>query len=537
MALFTLVGVVVLAAACSKCDDAKPVASGAASGLLRHLPVSAEAVAVVPDLGVLGDRITLLQSRKLATFVAQLQGFPDANAFVNALMQQVGVDLRSRDALKKIGIEPDRGLGVALLEGDVAYAVVAVSDARAFGEALQTLSRNRLGAGTVNRSTVDGREHVFFSRGVQKEPQPALAYLIVDGFALVSAGPGAARLPELAKLPAAQSVAEAQSVKDSLSRLPKERDVWVHVPASVTSARKPPLVGFTAVMHLSKDALRIVADAPWQDSAQTLEALKAQKVEVDLSVLPQDAFAVARYAGSPESLQAVWPLLAGPHLQRAFAQAKVDVQQEVLAQLKPGIVASLSVAPDIPLGAGMPELDVRRTNPFRYVQLVATATAKDPAKVAPLLSRMPEIAPRFGAQISALEREGQTLYTTKYARGEGVHFAGLGDGRVVFASPLPRMEQTLTRLKAAEGGQGPLTDAPLRSFLAEHAVSVVVDLDKLRSSVKALPQEAWGIGGFAIKASAIRWLDATDDLRAVTIGVSGREKTVQTELALRFTAQ
>jgi hypothetical protein len=64
---------------------------------------------------------------------------------------------------------------------------------------------------------------------------------------------------------------------------------------------------------------------------------------------------------------------------------------------------------------------------------------------------------------------------------------------------------------------------------------VLLDLRRFSDAVKALPSSAWGIGGFAIKATAVRWLDATDDLRALTMSLSRKDKALQAELSLRLT--
>ena len=50
------------------------------------------------------------------------------------------------------------------------------------------------------------------------------------------------------------------------------------------------------------------------------------------------------------------------------------------------------------------------------------------------------------------------------------------------------------------------------------ALTLVVDLQKLAAAVRQLPSSAWGIGGFAIKGTTLRWLDATNDLEAITAG-------------------
>jgi hypothetical protein len=149
---------------------------------------------------------------------------------------------------------------------------------------------------------------------------------------------------------------------------------------------------------------------------------------------------------------------------------------------------------------------------------------------------MPEVAPKFGARIQPVEKNGRTLFVTRYAQGEGVHFVEAQDGRVVLASPLDRLERTIARL--ADGAGPPLlADAELREALSADALAAALDLNQLRAEVKALPQDAWGIGGFAIKGSVVRWLDATDDLRAITLGVSRKEKALQAEIALRFTGK
>ena len=53
-------------------------------------------------------------------------------------------------------------------------------------------------------------------------------------------------------------------------------------------------------------------------------------------------------------------------------------------------------------------------------------------------------------------------------------------------------------------------------------------------AIRNLPTSAWGIGGFAIKATTLRWLDAMDDLRAVTAVAYAKDGAVQLEVDLRF---
>ena len=53
---------------------------------------------------------------------------------------------------------------------------------------------------------------------------------------------------------------------------------------------------------------------------------------------------------------------------------------------------------------------------------------------------------------------------------------------------------------------------------------------------KVLPHRghAAELGGFAIKATTLRWLEGIGDLRAITVGSNRKDKAVQTEITLRF---
>jgi hypothetical protein len=91
---------------------------------------------------------------------------------------------------------------------------------------------------------------------------------------------------------------------------------------------------------------------------------------------------------------------------------------------------------------------------------------------------------------------------------------------------------------AADGkGPGPVTDPELKKVLNQKAAAVVVDLRKLAGQIQSLPSEAWGVGGFAIKASTLRWLDATDDLVAFTLSAEAKGQFVQGELTLSLQPQ
>ena len=524
--------VLVVFAGCSRCgkDAAGPATSPA--GVSRYLPRTAQAAVVIDDLGTLGEKLARFQNLKVASFLAQLQNFPSAERYVSAVMRQVGVDLRSRKALEDAGIDPKRGAGAAFLGGTQAVSVLGVKDADKLKATFATFARSRLGASEEKETKSDAGRLITFSRPGSAEPALGLLFLKHD-LVLLSAGASVSRLPELAALSEENSLAKEPVLEASLQRLKGDRDFHVWLPGGTGLLPAGTVQGITFTGHIEERAVTVRADAPWPDSKASLAALDPKGDESLAGWLPQDAFFVARYRGDPAQLDGAWPYLVGGQVTRAVQQAGFNMKTEVLDNLKPGMVMALSLAPNVNLGSGLPELDLRRTNPFRFVNLVVLAQTQDAAKAQASLDKVPALAPGFGAKVEAVDLNGQKAYLTSYRAGEGAHFALTKEGRLVLAAPRSRLESSLAAL-AQPAGPGPVSE-DLKSVGKDAAVVVLLDLRRLSDAVKALPSAAWGIGGFAIKATTVRWLDATDDLRAVTMSLSRKDKALQAEISLRLT--
>ncbi|NTX59252.1 hypothetical protein HUA74_01120 [Myxococcus sp. CA051A] len=522
-------------AGCSRCGkDEGPVAP-TASGPARYLPRDAQASVVIHDLGALGEKLARFQNLKVASFAAQLQSFSSAEGYVNAVMRQVGVDLRSRQALEAAGLAPELGAGAAFLGDGRAISVVGVRDAEKLEATFAGFARTRLGASEKKEESGVGGKLVTFNR--PGHPAAALGLLFISGgkFALLGAGPSVASLRPLASQAEERSLAKEPVLAASLQRLPSKRDFHVFIPGGAGLLLPAGTVqGLTLTGLVDDRAVTVHADAPWPDTKESLAALDPVKDAADLrGFLPPDSFFVARFRGDPSQLDGVWPYLVGDYLTRAVQKSGLDVKAEVLDNFKPGTVLGLSLSPKVQLGSGMPALDLRRTNPFRFVNLVALSELEDATRTQALLEKLPQISSDFGAKVEASDLKGQRVYLTSYRAGEGAHFALGPNGKLLVASPQSQLEASLTAL-AAKAGEGPLT-SDLKDVGQDAAFSAVLDLRRLADSVKNLPSEAWGIGGFAIKATTVRWLEATDDLRAVTLSVSRKERALQAEMSLRLT--
>ena len=505
----------IAAASCGKCTRSSTTAS---TGVERVLPKGAVGVVVIPSLAAAGQKLRILEALKVTAFAAQLRGFDDGKGFADALISELGIDVRSTEALEKAGVDGAGSAAVAALVTGHGYLALPVKDATKFHNTIQTLAARRLGATTPGEKKFGDLTVKTFSTG----EKPQLGYVLSNGYALITDGAGIEKLAGLAAMTESDSMSADKAYAAEVDKLPKDRDVVVYLPGGTPLLAQAPFTAVTGSISLTPAGLSVLANASWKGDAAQLAALEPQTSKSLLGYLPSDAFLVARYSGEPSRLAPWASQVLGPFLNRAFDENGFDWKAEVLDQVQPGVVAALSLSEAPPIARGMPTLDLRQTNPFTYAHLSGVASSKTPAQVLPALEKIAALAPKFGAEMSVRERaDGQKAVITTYAQGEGVHFAPKGE-LVFFASPVQRLDALVKSNGAGTVGEG----------LGNEALNVVVDLNKLASSVRALPESAWGLGGFAIKATTVRWLDATDDLKRITVSVGAKERVVQAKVVL-----
>lgn len=510
--------VAVFAVGCAKCGKS-PVAK--ATPVERVIPRGAVAAVMVPSVGTFGQKLKIVEALKVSGFVAQLQGFNDGKAFGDALVAELGIDVRSADALAKGGIDGSRGAAFAVLATSHMYLALPVNDEARFHEAFAALVLRRLGAAVEGELKAGELSVKTFSA---RAGEPARAgYVVAKGYALITDASGIGQLAGLASLTESDALSGDRDYVLRLREMPSERDVVAWVPLGSPALFRGPVSAAIGAATLTTSGLAVVVDASWKDDGTRFAALNAEKGDDNLGYLPRDAFLVTRFNGDPAKLHPWVKQLFGPYLARAFDQGNFDVKSEVLEQLKPGAVVSLSLSEKPPMGSGMPALDIRQTNPFSFAHLSGVAQVKSPEVIVPTFEKLIAVAPKFGAQMELRTRDdGQQAILTTYSAGEGVHFAPKGD-RLFFASPVQRLDA----LVKSDGKAG----SPVAG-LTDDAASLVVDLRKLATSVRELPDSAWGLGGFAMKATTVRWLDATNDLKSIAVSASVKEKVVRVNARL-----
>ncbi len=501
-----------LAVSCGKCSKPSTTA-----GVERVLPRGAVGVLIVPSLASAGQKLRILEALKVTAFAAQLKGFDDGKGLADALVSELGVDFRSADALEKAGLDGTRPAAFAALATGHGYLALPVKDAASFQATLKKLAALRLGASTAGEQKFGELTVKTFSGG----GSPRLGYVLAHDFALLTDASGIEKLAGLAAMTESDSLLADKTYAAELEKLPGERDLVVYLPQGTPVLAQAPFTAVTGAVSLTTEGLTVLANASWKGDPSQLGAFEAQPVKSLTGYLPADAFLVARYTGDPSKLGTWTRELLGGSLSRAFDESGFDVRTQVLDQLQPGAVASLSLSERPPMDKGMPSLDLRQTNPFTYAHLSGVAASKTPAAIVPTLEKIATLAPKFGAEMTMRERpDGQKALITTYAQGEGVHFAPKG-ALVFFASPVQRLDALVK-----SDGSGSVTG------LGDEAIAVSIDLNKLAASVRALPESAWGLGGFAIKATTVRWLDATDDLKRITLTLGAKDKVVQAKVVL-----
>lgn len=520
-----LVTLLAFSFSCSKCGGGGGGAAvSGATGVERVIPRGAVGAVIVPSLDNLGAKLTLIQGLKVTSFIGQLQGFESGKQFGDALVGQLGLDVRSHEALEAAGVDGSRSAGVAMLVSGYPYLALPVKDEAKFNAALEKLAKQRLGTTLSKDVKVEGSTVTIKTFLVKEGDEPRVGYVVSNGFALIANGGGVAKLTAVASLTENDSLFADKGFTSEKEKLPKGSDLIVYLPNGTPALVHAPVGMAVASVTLTPSELTVLVNATAKPNAIDLAALTPQPGGKDLlGYLPRDAFVVARYQGDPSKLGAVTKLAMGPHLRKAFDEAGFDVESEALAQMLPGVVLALSLSERPPMDRGLPELDLRQTNPFTYAHLSGAAAAKNKDAVLPALEKVAFLAPKFGAHMELRTRaDGQKAMITTYSAGEGVHFAPK-DELLFFASPVQRLDALV---KSDGKGGSPV------SPLGDEALSVAIDLTRLSASVRALPESAWGLGGFAIKATTVRWLDATDDLKGISFSLGAKEQRVQAKVQL-----
>ncbi|HEY3449145.1 MAG TPA: hypothetical protein VGK67_22500 [Myxococcales bacterium] len=497
---------------------------------LEMLPDRCQAVIVVPDPGRLGEHLSVLPRLKVADLLASLQNYPSAEALLGDLAKQAGYDPRSRESMRQGGIDPSRPIVGYLSEQAVPLALIPVTDQAKFEERFAKSAAARLGDRKPVTEKVGQDRTLTVVTGPGPNPQ-LVAWAFVGGYALLTQSQaGLALLKTALAQPTQGSLAKDTRFAATRTRL-ADRDLFAFSCLDALPLQKQVFMpyGTTFAASLSERELRLSFELPLNDEWNERLKSLATPAGADLvAAMGPEAFLVGRLGGDPALLEPLVNRMMPAVFQRAFREGGVDVVADILKNLKPGIAGALSLAPTARL-SGVPELDVRRTNPFDYLQLAVVGRTSDSARAAKTLGSMAEVAPRFGSTMESTEIGGAKVFVTRYHLGEGASLALDGD-KILVTGGTGQMQAQLDRLRSPTPKDP--ADPQAARALKEDAFALWLDVSRLTAGVRTLPDSAYGIGGWAIKAAVSRWLEAIDEITGLRASGRLADKTLSAELAL-----
>jgi hypothetical protein len=236
-----------------------------------------------------------------------------------------------------------------------------------------------------------------------------------------------------------------------------------------------------------------------------------------LGNLPPETFLAARLGGDPAELRAVVDALLPRGIAVRLERAGLALDRDVLDHLRGAPVLGIGLLPMPDLSGGLPgaESRISNFNPFRLVTVSLFARVRDPAAARAVLERLAAEGGRFEMEVATREEAGEQVYTASYAAGEGMTWGLVGDV-LVAAGSADAFAAARARLAGGAPAWAP-ADPAAAAALARSGASVHLDLPKLAAAVKAIPESAFGVGGFQIKDSLDNWTDLVSDVKGATL--------------------
>lgn len=518
-----------LAAGCGRCGSRAP----AAVPPERYLPADAPAALLLPRLGEAASQAGGLLGTALAIPAAAGLAEP-----VAALKAQLGFDPLDPAGLASAGLAPERGAAAAALPGGGAVLALPVADAARLDATLARLARDRLGASVRDEARERTAVAVTFRAGPDRPA--ALCYAVAGDTALLAAGPaGPAAVAAALSLPEAGSLAASPAFAAARAALGDGHAALLFAPPSPRLAAELPPARDGGALGLRAGPaglwLRAVLLLPpareevWREVAGGPEAAGAGREE--LSRLPGDLFAAARFGGSPQALLRRLGDVLPAGLAGRLERAHLDLARDLGAHLAPGAAAGLSLSPRFDAAALAGGVAAAARDPFRLVHLSAVARVKDPEALRRELLRLEKAGRALGVRIASRPRPGGGSWSAPV--GGGTLAWALEGDRLLVAGGAGRL--------AALGAGGPGFSPPTpgaQAALESGGAAAAVDFPGLVRRVRALPPQAFGTGpdGFVLRALVDRFLEPASHLAAASLRLEVIPGAARIDLAVEALA-
>lgn len=502
--------VLVLAAGCGGCRSKEIERSGPGA----FFPPGAPAFVAIEEPKLLSAVAALLGA-----------GLADATALVGEdplapVVRELGFDPRTPEGFYSVGLDPERSMAIGLDAEDRRLAVFAVRDAGAAERWMEEQARRRGGRVRTERTYApeEGKPRAVVAY-LDPKGRVRLAHALAGRWLVAAEGEAAVETVGAALARAeADSLVATQAYASLRKSVGENRSVWGWLP--------PPPKGKRAGMRLAERGASFGATVREKEldvrvrlpqGTMALSVLQsAASVKEGESLLPylsKDDFLLVRLGGDPQAFE---PLLRDFTPYRRLHRAGFDPATEILPLVEPGVVMGISLQPEPNLAAGLPGgASLARTNPFQLVRTSILARVKDPAKARAALERLAELDDRLQMEIRTRGEGEQTIWTAHYAAGEGLSWTLRGNllmaggGESAFFGLAERIE----------GGGVAYEPADPKAFelFRSQPLGVYLDVPRLVAQLRAIPESAFGIGGFRIKGLLDGWISAIEPLRGLAL--------------------
>lgn len=469
-------------AGCKSCATPKqPQQDAALSDVETLLPRNIEGVLTARSLSKLGAAMTELARYKAADFAAQTQGVRSARDLADTFTRQFGFDPRDPAALAALGIDGTRPAGMAIVPDGGTLVAIPVADATRFNTASARWLLNSLAAKPGTQA------------GTFMSPDGTVraAVSIANGYGLV--GVGAASSTALAGRPTESLADDARFRR---LRGSTRGDIETYAPPH-PSTHFDQNVALFGSASFTEQGISCLMRLEGDGDPKFLAALVPVASTDFTASLPTDGFLHLRYHGDPPAL--------GRALGTMRQYREVDFTA-VAGAFSPGIAATIGLSPTA---------SANSTDPLSFVSVAGVVRLKAPA--ADTLKSLAAIAPRFGARATLTLGPNPRL-TNKYAAGEGLTFLTRG-ADLAFGAPMARVQALLAKPTFV----GTSVDAP-------PAFTATLTIAALNRELRAMPESNWGIGGTAMRETALRWIDSLSDIDRIALEASANEKIIEATL-------
>jgi hypothetical protein len=460
------------AASCSRCGE--PSARTAE----ELLPGHPGAAVITAPLGGIAQHLAALADR-----ASSLPGGEQLGEVRRAMAGQLGFDPLTREGLLAAGLDPDRGAAAALFEGRIHGEFVAALPVARPDLFLQTAQRLLVERAGFTAVAAQAQSVKLFERRGER-----VGVAVVRGHGVLARTQDpAASIADAGARQAGQTLAGDAGLDAARKRLGAQDFIaWAPAGSSMPQRfTRRPLPGDAAVSLQGSQqgiASRLFAQLPEGDARRAQGALPGGGASL-IELLPPDAPLRARLGIAPGRL--LESMRGDPGLAALLDRLR-GADAEAIASVAPGVAVSLALARGANIGEAMDYgLDWRRKSPFDTVQLVALADVADRNRLMKAFDRIAKALPQLGARA---DRRGDDFQVT-YAAGKGARFGVREiDGKAVaylMGGPLRPEELRRTPRSA---------DPEAAALYANPGAALRVDFGKLASSLRELPQGAYGSG-------------------------------------------